>query len=91
MAEDMTELRAKWHRYGELLTEPEGEGSMLGRCYMIATSGVTDIAALFVELDRLEKIETKARGLVRTAHPSDVGDHEVVRSWFDSLKAALDA
>lgn len=35
------------------------------------------------------KIEEKAVGLVRTAHPTDVGRHEVVRQWWDALVAAL--
>jgi hypothetical protein len=48
---DLAEMRAKWERYGAMLTEPEGEGSMLGRTFIIARSGVTDMLAL---LDLLE-------------------------------------
>ena len=49
----------------------------------------TDIAYLLERVRALELIAVKARGLVRTAHPEDVGKHEVVRQWWDSLVAAL--
>ena len=49
----------------------------------------TDIAYLLERVRRLEEIAVKARGLVRTAHPTDVGQHEVVRQWWDSLIVAL--
>ena len=42
-----------------------------------------------VEIERLQRIETKAKGLVRTAHPHDVGEHEVVREWWNGLVNAL--
>jgi hypothetical protein len=42
------------------------------------------------ELARLAEIERCARGLVRTAHPTDVGVKEVVRAWWDALRLALD-
>lgn len=35
------------------------------------------------------EIVRAARGLVRTAHP-DVGQHEVVRQWWDALVAAVE-
>jgi hypothetical protein len=38
---------------------------------------------------RLTLIEEKAAGLVRTAHPTDVGEHEVVHQWWASLVDAL--
>ena len=47
----LREMREKWETYGRLLAEPERDGSMLGRCYIIARSGVTDVLEL---LDLLE-------------------------------------
>jgi hypothetical protein len=48
----------------------------------------TEVQRLRGEVERLTLIETKAAGLVRTAHP-EVGKREVVRQWWDSLVAAL--
>lgn len=41
------------------------------------------------EWRRLCLIDEKATGLVRTAHTTDVGEHEVVRQWWDGLVDAL--
>ena len=48
------------------------------------------IPVLIEEIHRLHVIESKAAGLVRTAHP-EVGKREVVRQWWDALVAALEA
>jgi hypothetical protein len=48
---DLAEMRAKWRTYSELLGQPEGDGSLLGRLYIIARTAVTDIDEL---LDLLE-------------------------------------
>jgi hypothetical protein len=40
--------------------------------------------------DPVAQVLRAARGLVRTAHPTDVGKHEVVRQWWDSLVAAVE-
>ncbi len=45
--------------------------------------------SLLAELERLREVERCAAGLVRTAHPTDVGKHEVVRQWWDALVCAL--
>ena len=49
------------------------------------------LAAARQRIVELERVEAKARGLVRTAHPTDIGKHEVVRQWWDALAAALAA
>ena len=38
----------------------------------------------------MSEVERCARGLVITAHPTDVGNHEVVKQWWDALKFAVD-
>lgn len=48
---DLADLRRKWATYEKLLMEPEGDGSMLGRYFIIARSACTDIPKL---LDALE-------------------------------------
>lgn len=87
---DLTEMRAKWERYGVLLSEPEREGSMLGRAFIIARSGVTDVLALLDELNRLHEVERCAAGLVRTSGVHwQSAEIQVVRQWWDALKSAL--
>lgn len=43
------------------------------------------------EVLQLRYIAQKARGLIRTSHPTDVGKHEVVRQWWDALVEACNA
>ena len=41
--------------------------------------------------DPLAEVLRAARGLIRTAHPTRVGEAEVVRQWWDALVAAVEA
>lgn len=55
---DVDQMRRKWERYKILLAEPEGDGSMLGRFYIIARSGVHDILELLDVLAGALEMET---------------------------------
>ena len=47
---DLDALAAKWETFGKLMLEPERDGSLVGRLFIIASSAKTDIAALIAEL-----------------------------------------
>ena len=94
---DLDEIRAKWKRYEDLLQEPEGDGSLIGRYFIIASTGLSDVTELCEEIERLRLIEEKARGLVRTASTQRTEAYIatrteplVVRQWWDGLVKALD-
>jgi hypothetical protein len=54
---DLREMRQKWNNYGELLNEPEGDGSILGRSFIIAKCGVTDVLKLLDFIDTALELE----------------------------------
>ena len=64
--------------------------SLCGGTQLVHTKGMAEERAnLLAELERLRAVVEKATGLVRTAHPTDVGLHEVVRQWWVALVGAL--
>ena len=88
MTLDLEEMRHKWERYGERLKEGDGDGSLVGASYIIATLAATDIPLLLDELKRLQEIERCAAGVVRTAHPAKI-DAAIVAGWWQHLRQAL--
>ena len=46
------EIRAQKARYDELLAAPEGDGSLVGRYFLIAKSRGTDIDTLLTAIDK---------------------------------------
>lgn len=79
----------EWALFAARLQEGDGGGSLAGAAFIIASTACSDVPGLLEAVERLQEIETEARGLVRTAHPSDVGKHEVVRQWWAALVQAL--
>ena len=60
-AEREAEIRARAERYEKLLTEPEGEGSLIGRYFMVATVFRADIDYLLEQNAKLERVAEAAR------------------------------
>ena len=73
----VTDAKAKWQRYEAMLMEAEGDGSLIGRYYLIAKSGCTDVLILATalrdvldEYERLKKVEANYTDcLYRTDRP----------------------
>jgi hypothetical protein len=53
---DTQHYRDKWATYDARLKEGDGNGSLMGACFIIAKSGVTDINALCDRIDALERL-----------------------------------
>ena len=50
---DTEAMRKKWAVYGEQLMEDEGDGSLIGRYFIIAYSAVQDVGDLLDEIEAL--------------------------------------
>ena len=81
---DLDAIEARAERYEEMLTEPEGDGSLVGRFFIIAKSLASDIPALVAEL-------RAAREVVEAAQKLET-DIESDLDWLhENLIAALAA
>lgn len=49
------------------------------------------ITMTVAEAQMLLEIADKVAGLIHTAHPTDIGKHEVVPQWWNALVVASDA
>ena len=51
---DLAEIKARKARYDEMLTEPEGDGSLIGRYFLIAKTRGSDIDDLLAYIEERE-------------------------------------
>jgi len=54
---DLKEMRRKWESYGELMNEGDNGGSLVGRSFIIARSGVNDVLKLLDFIERAFELE----------------------------------
>jgi hypothetical protein len=75
---DTQHYRDKWATYDARLKEGDGNGSLMGACFIIAKSGVTDIYAL---CDRIDELEAERRRYVQIEVVAD--DGETMMVWTE--------
>ena len=84
---DIAEIKRRKARYDETLLEPEGDGSLVGRYFIIAKSRGTDIDDL---LARCEELAEAAEATLPLIHDLQNGFHTEDERACRALHSALD-